>query len=64
VAAQHKRPGSTARQERIRRAKERELAKLIRERTIVQFPSKRKQRDGFPGRVVAIGVPPELEEIA
>lgn len=64
MAAQHKRPGRTARQERIRRAQERELAKFIRERTIVQFPSKRKQRDGFPGRVVAIGVPPELEEIA
>lgn len=40
------------------------MARLIRERTIVQFPSKRKQWDGFPGRVVAIGVPPELEEIA
>jgi hypothetical protein len=64
VAAQHKRPGRTARLERIMRARERELAKFIRERTIVQFPSKRKQWDGFPGRVVAIGVPPELEEIA
>jgi hypothetical protein len=46
------------------RAREREMIKLIRESTIVQFPSKRKQWDGFPGRVVAIGVPPELEEIA
>ena len=64
MAAQHKRPGRTARLERIMRARERELAKLIRERTVVQFPSRRKQRDGFPGRIVAIGVPPELEEIA
>jgi hypothetical protein len=62
--AQHKRPGRSAREGRIMRARERELAKFIRERTIVQFPSKRKQWDGFPGRVVAIGVPPELEEIA
>jgi hypothetical protein len=62
--AQHKRPGRSAREGRIMRARERELAKFIRERTIVQFPSKRKQWDGFPGRVVAIGIPPELEEIA
>lgn len=64
MAAQHKRPGTTAREERIRRTRARELVKLIREKTIVQFPCGRKQRDGFPGRVVAIGVPPELEEIA
>lgn len=64
MAAQHKRPGSAARQGRIRRARERELVKLIRERTVVQFPSRRKQKDGFPGRIVAIGVPPEMEEIA
>lgn len=64
MAAQHKRPGRTARLERIMRARERELAKWIREQTVVQFPSRRKQRDGFPGRIVAIGVPPELEEIA
>lgn len=64
MAAQHKRPGRTARLERIRRARERELARWIRERTVVQFPSRRKQKDGFPGRIVAIGVPPEMEEIA
>jgi hypothetical protein len=64
MAAQHKRPGRKARQERIGRVKERELAKWVREQTVVQFPCGRKQRDGFPGRVVAIGVPPEMEEIA
>jgi Tfp pilus assembly protein PilN len=64
MACQHKRPGATARQERVQRAKERELARLIRERTIVQFPSKRKQWDGFPGRIMAIGIPPEMEGIA
>jgi hypothetical protein len=64
VAAQHKRPGRTARLERIRRARERALARLIREKTVVQFPCRRKQKDGFPGRIVAIGVPPEMEEIA
>lgn len=64
MAAQHKRPGRTARMERIRRAQERELAKWIREQTVVQFPCVRKQRDGFPGRIVAIGVPPEKDEIA
>jgi hypothetical protein len=64
MAAQHKRPGRTARLERIRRARERALARLIRERTIVQFPSKRKQWDGFPGRIMAIGIPPEMEGIA
>ena len=60
MPAQHKRPGRTAREERIRKVRERELAKFIRERTIVQFPSKRKQRDGFPGRIVAVAVPPGM----
>ena len=64
MSCQHKRPGRAAKKERIRRKRERELKKYIRENTIVQFPCGRKQRDGFPGRVVAIGVPPELEEIA
>ncbi len=64
MAAQHKRPGRTARLERIRRAKERELARWIRKNTIIQFPAGRKRNDGFPGRIVAIGVPPEMEEIA
>lgn len=64
MAAQHKRPGRTARQERIRRAKERELAKWIRKNTIIQFPAGRKRYDGFMGKVVAIGIPPEMEGIA
>ena len=64
MAAQHKRPGRSARAERIRRAREREQVRLIRESTVVQFPAGRKRYDGFPGRIVAIGVPPELEEIA
>jgi hypothetical protein len=64
MAAQHKRPGTTAREERIRRAKERELTRLIKERTVVQFPAGRKRYDGFPGRIVAIGIPPEMEGIA
>lgn len=64
MPAQHKRPGRSARAERIRRAKERELTRLIKERTVVQFPAGRKRYDGFPGRIVAIGVPPEMEEIA
>lgn len=63
MAAQHKRPGRTARLERIRRARERELVRWIREQTVVQFPCKRKQRDGFPGRVVAVGIPPDMEGI-
>jgi hypothetical protein len=64
VAAQHKRPGRTARLERIMRAREREMIKLIRESTIVQFPAGRKRYDGFMGKVVAIGIPPEMEGIA
>jgi hypothetical protein len=64
MAAQHKRPGRSAKQERIRRAKERELTRLIKERTVVQFPAGRKRYDGFMGKVVAIGIPPEMEGIA
>lgn len=64
MAAQHKRPGATAQAERIQRAKERELARFIRERTIVQFPAGRKKYDGFPGKIMAIGIPPEMDEIA
>lgn len=64
MAAQHKRPGRTARLERIMRAREREMIKLIRESTIVQFPAGRKRYDGFMGKVVAIGIPPEMEGIA
>lgn len=64
MACQHKRPGATARQERVQRAKERELARFIRERTIVQFPAGRKKYDGFPGKIMAIGIPPEMDEIA
>ena len=58
---QHKRPGRTARAERIRRHKEREHKKWIRENTIVQLPCRRKQRDGYMGRIVAVGIPPEIE---
>ena len=61
---QHKRPGRTARAERIRRHKEREMVKWIHDRTIVQLPCRRKQRDGYMGRIVAVGIPPELEELA
>ena len=64
MPAQHKRPGRSARAERIRRAREREMIKLIRESTIVQFPAGRKRYDGFMGKVVAIGIPPEMEGIA
>jgi hypothetical protein len=64
MGCQHKRPGRTARAERIRRAKERELAKLYRESVVIQFPSGRKKYDGFPGRIVAVGIPPEMEGIA
>lgn len=64
MAAQHKRPGRSAKQERIRRAREREQVRLIRERTVVQFPVGRKQYDGFPGRIMAIGIPPDMEGIA
>jgi hypothetical protein len=46
------------------RAREREMIKLIRESTIVQFPAGRKRYDGFMGKVVAIGIPPEMEGIA
>lgn len=59
MAAQHKRPGRTARQERIRRARERERKRWIRENTVVQFPCRKKQRDGYMGRIVAVGIPPE-----
>ena len=61
MSAQHKRPGATARAERIRRHKERERVKWIRDRTIVQLPCRRKQRDGYMGRIVAVGIPPEIE---
>ena len=64
MSCQHKRPGRSARQERIRRARERELAKWIRKNTIIQFPAGRKRNDGFPGRIVAVGIPPEMEGIA
>lgn len=64
MACQHKRPGCRAREERIRRARERELAKLFRDKIVVQFPKGRKQHDGFPGRIMAIGIPPDMEGIA
>lgn len=64
MACQHKRPGRTARKARIQRARGRELMEWIRENTIVQFPCCKKQYDGFPGRIVAIGVPPKMEESA
>lgn len=64
MACQHKRPGRTARQERIRKVRERELIRLLREKTMVQFPVGRKQYDGFPGRIMAIGIPPDMEGIA
>lgn len=60
MACQHKRPGRTARQERIQKVRERQLVKLYRKKTVVQFPSKHKQRDGFPGRIVAVAVPPGM----
>lgn len=61
MSAQRKRPGRTARLERIWRHDERKLTKFIRENTVVKFPCKRKQRDGYMGRIVAVGVPPEME---
>lgn len=64
MPAQHKRPGRTARMERIRKVRERELIRLLREKTVVQFPVGRKQYDGFPGRIMAIGIPPDMEGIA
>lgn len=60
MPAQHKRPGRTARMERIRRAREREYRKGV----VVLLPRGRRQRDGFPGRVVAVGIPPDMEGIA
>lgn len=64
MSCQHKRPGRSAREARILRARERQLVKLYRKKTVVQFPVGRKQYDGFPGRIVAIGIPPDMEGIA
>ena len=60
MPAQHKCPGRTARMERIRRAREREYRKQV----VILLPRGLLQRDGFPGRVVAVGIPPRMEEIA
>ncbi len=60
MAAQHKRPGRKARMERIERARAREY----RKRVMVLFPEGRERYDGFPGKVVAVGIPPRMEEIA
>ena len=63
MSAQHKRPGRTARQERIQRADERRKYRKYRENVVVRIPGGRKRYDGFPGRIMAIGIPPR-EEIA
>jgi len=55
---QHKRPGCAARKERRRRVKEREQRKKFRERVVVLFPKGRWRYDGFPGKIVAVGIPP------
>lgn len=55
MPAQHKRPGRTARLERIRRAREREL---IRQSIVVHIPRWREGYDGIsPGRLVAWAEP-------
>jgi len=51
-----KRPGRTARLERVRRAKER----AYRRRVKVVIPLGRRRWDEFPGKIVAIGIPPEV----
>ena len=56
MPAQHKRPGRTARMERIRRAREREYRKQV----VILLPRGLLQRDGFPGRIVAVAVPPGM----
>lgn len=58
MSAQHKRPGRTAKLKRICRAKEREINRQYREQVVVLFPTGKRRYDGFPGRVVAVGVPP------
>ena len=47
---------SAARVERSRRAREREYRKGV----VVLLPRGRRQRDGFPGRIVAVAVPPGM----
>ncbi len=64
MAAQHKRPGRSAREERIQRADERRKYRKYRENVVVRIPGGRKRYDGFTGRIVAVGIPPEMEGIA
>jgi hypothetical protein len=47
--------------ERIRRVM---VRNRYREHVVIMFPRGRAQRDGFMGRVVAVGIPPRMEEIA
>lgn len=60
MPVQHKRPGRTAREERIKRAREREMKKRYREQVVVLLPVGRHRYDGFLGRVVAVGIPPGM----
>ena len=60
MACQHKRPGRSAREARIQRAREREYRKQV----VILLPRGLLQRDGFLGRVVAVGIPPGVKEIA
>ena len=60
MAAQHKRPGRKAREERIRRVKEREKKRRYREQVVVLLPTGKRKYDGFPGRVVAVGILPGM----
>lgn len=61
MPAQHKRPGRTARLERIRRVKEREeVKKRYREQVVVLLPTGRQKYDGFLGRIMAVGIPPGM----
>ena len=60
MPAQHKRLGRTAREERIRRAKERERRKKFRDQVVILLPRGQGKYDGFPGRIVAVGIPPGM----
>lgn len=63
MAAQHKRPGATAKRERIARLKQREEMKRYRDKVIVLFPKGRYQYDGYIGKKVAVGLPSGEREV-
>lgn len=61
MAAQHKRPGAKAKKERVSRLKQRDKAQWYRDKVTVILFEGRHKYDGYTGKRVALGIPPEEE---